>query len=134
MRLILALLASFLAVGCATGVDPRSVSYATAPLQATGPEQTFGTNYSTHKALDIPASVINCLTTGLAKMVNVVGETGVCVFENITPPVIVPVQTVAPAKAAAPDPCVKSAPMPVPVAAPKPVCHACAGETCELPR
>ena len=73
-------------VWCCSGVDPKSVQYASA-YRATAPQSQMGVTYGTKKALVIPASVLNCLTTGLGKAVNLIGETGVCIFENITPPV-----------------------------------------------
>ena len=90
MRFLLALLVAASFVGCAAGVPPSAVSY-DATYRATAPVQSYGVTRETKRALVLPATILNCLTTGAAKVVGVVGETGVCVFENITPEVIVPI-------------------------------------------
>lgn len=116
MKYLVLCLALACLVGCCSGVDPKSVSY-DASYRATVAPTSYGVTPPVKKALMIPPSILKCGTDWLNKIVTATGEGIMCVGENITPDVVIPVLTApapanasvcAPAPAAA-SPCASGA-------------------------
>lgn len=91
--------------GCCAGHDPSQVAPAApASFQATAPATKFGVTQDVKSALMLPPDVVACLGNGATAVIGDVIGTLRCVFEKLTPPVVVPIQT-APAAAPKAAPC-----------------------------